>query len=78
VHSFRRRLSYVENIVTPDEDRPQCPVGLAVLKLFGVGKLKVHVAVRADEEPLVFEPPFEAHEHRFPGQLLEERLRVDG
>jgi hypothetical protein len=39
--------------------------------------LKVHVAIRADEEPLVFEPPLETNKHRLPGQLLHERLWVD-
>jgi len=39
--------------------------------------LKVHVAIRADEEPLVFEPPLETNKHRLPGQLLQERLWVD-
>jgi len=32
--------------------------------------LKIHIAVRADEEPLVFETPLEANEYRLPGELL--------
>ena len=39
--------------------------------------LKVHVAVRADQEPLVFEPPLETNIHGLPGELLQERLWVD-
>jgi hypothetical protein len=32
--------------------------------------LKIHVAVRADEEPLVFESPLETNIYRLPGELL--------
>lgn len=39
--------------------------------------LKVHVAIGADEEALVFEPPLETDKHRLPGQLLQERLWID-
>jgi hypothetical protein len=40
--------------------------------------LEVHVAVRADQEALVLEPPLEADIHELARELLHERLRVDG
>ena len=43
----------------------------------GFSDLKVHVAIGANEETLVFESPLETNKHRLPGQLLQERLWVD-
>lgn len=40
--------------------------------------LEVHVAIRADEETLVLQTPLEADVYRLAGELLHERLRVDG
>ena len=39
--------------------------------------LKVHVAISANKESLVFQPPFELHVYRLPSELLQERLRIE-
>ena len=50
-------------------ERGQRHVKKAV-KIGGFSDLKVHVAIRAHEEPLVFESPLQTNHHRLPGQLL--------
>ena len=71
------KLSQVENIVTSDKDFAEHAVGFAILELFGVGELQVHVAICADEEALVFHAPLEAHQHGLARLQLQERFRVD-
>jgi hypothetical protein len=40
------------------------------MKIGRFSDLKVHVAIRAHEEPLVFESPLQTDDHRLPGPLL--------
>ena len=69
---FIRQLSQIEDVVATDKDFAEHTVGLAILELFCVGQLQVHVAICADEETLVFHAPFQAHQDRLARLQLEE------
>lgn len=65
------RFAILEFLSVGKLERGQGHVQNVVMKRSGVfPDLKVHVAVRAHEEPLVFEPPLQTNKHRLPGQLL--------
>eukprot|EP00632_Arachnochrysis_sp_CCMP2950_P014885 CAMPEP_0185698932 /NCGR_PEP_ID=MMETSP1164-20130828/6621_1 /TAXON_ID=1104430 /ORGANISM="Chrysoreinhardia sp, Strain CCMP2950" /LENGTH=132 /DNA_ID=CAMNT_0028365861 /DNA_START=127 /DNA_END=521 /DNA_ORIENTATION=- len=72
-----RRFPQIEDVVTSDEHLAELARQLAVDELLRLAELEVHVRVDRDEPPLVLHAPLELHEDDLPGEVVQERLRVD-
>jgi hypothetical protein len=64
------RFAILEFLSVGQLERGQRDVQKVMMEIGDFSDLKVHVAIRAHEEPLVFEPPLQTNKHRLPGQLL--------